>query len=116
MSDPVSTPSDSLPPTIARRIDLICNQFEQAWRNGTPRIEDFLDGVVEPERTALLRELVPLDIDYRRQRDQTPQAEDYARFPELEATWLVAVLAQAESGESLEGATVALPGPKRPEQ
>ena len=96
MIEPESSPSNSLTPTIARRIDQACNQFERAWRSGTPRIEDFLEGVVEPERTSLLRELVLLDIDYRRQRDASLRLEDYARFPELDATWLTAALSMRE--------------------
>jgi WD40 repeat protein len=79
---------------VARRIDQACNRFEHAWRDGTPRIEDFLEGVEEPERSVLLRELVLLDIDYRRLRGQTPQAGDYSpRFPDLDSAWLAAALA-----------------------
>jgi WD40 repeat protein/tRNA A-37 threonylcarbamoyl transferase component Bud32 len=102
---PVSSTSGSLPPTIARHLDQVCNQFERAWRGGTPRIEDFLAGVVEPERSALLRELVLLDIDYRRQREQTPRVEDYERFPELAVTWLAAAMSMPQPVEVDLGAT-----------
>src|SRR5262249_12734598 len=42
---------------VARSVDEICDRFEEAWRSGmSPRIEDFLAGVAEPGRPALLAE------------------------------------------------------------
>jgi tetratricopeptide (TPR) repeat protein len=69
----------------------VCNRFEAAWRDGDPRpVEAFLEGAGEAERSALARELVLLDIHYRRQAGQAPRVEDYRdRFPALGATWLV---------------------------
>ncbi|TMQ32095.1 MAG: hypothetical protein E6K70_20445, partial [Planctomycetota bacterium] len=69
----------------ARHVDQICDGFEAAWkasgRAGTrPRIEDYLAGVAAPEQTALCRELIKLDIEYRRRLGEEPVAEDYARF------------------------------------
>src|SRR5262249_16748472 len=70
----------------ARRADEVCLRFEAAWREGgQPRIEDFLAAAPEPERPGLLRELVGLEIDYRRLRGENPRPEDYRdRFPALD--------------------------------
>jgi hypothetical protein len=69
MSDPPWSGNESLPLTMAQRVDAACNRFEQArLAGGRPAIEDFLADIPEPERTALLRELVPLDGDYRRRQ------------------------------------------------
>jgi WD40 repeat protein/serine/threonine protein kinase len=107
MTEPGQSESDVLPPTIARRVDQVCNQFERGWRqNPPPRIEDFLSHAGGEERAALLRELVSLDVYYRRQRGESPHTEDYAaRFAELDPSWLVDVL-RAEQGEPDSSATV----------
>jgi len=57
-----------LPPDIAREIDEACNRFERAWRGGgdAPRIEEFLAGCEGTGGIALVRELITLDIFYRR--------------------------------------------------
>jgi WD40 repeat protein len=67
----------------ALRINEVCNRFELAWRAGQrPRIEDYLGDAAEPERSDLLRELVALEIDYRRQAGQEPALDEYrTRFP-----------------------------------
>jgi tRNA A-37 threonylcarbamoyl transferase component Bud32 len=101
----VSTPSkpnaDS-PPPVGRRIDRACNRFEAAWKAGAPpRIEDFLAGWEGPERSALLRELVLLDLDYRRRRGEKCRAEDYrARFPTLDLERLAASTTDPASGQA----------------
>jgi WD40 repeat protein len=79
-----------LPPEQVRRLDQVCDRFEAAWRSGMgPRPEDFLAGWEGAERAALLRELVPLDADYRRGRGEPVSPADYlARFPELGDGWL----------------------------
>ena len=74
----------------ARRIDAACDRFEAAWRDGTPpAIEAYLDGWCGPARRELLRELVGLDVDYRRRRGQACDPADYAgRFPDFDPAWL----------------------------
>ena len=88
--------NDSFPPGEGRpspsqvgRVDEICDRFEAAWKAGErPRIEDFLGAVTEPERSALVRELIALDVAYRRRSGETPEAGDYqARFPALDLEW-----------------------------
>jgi WD40 repeat protein len=47
------------------RIDAICDRFEAEWKAGAqPRIDDYLDGEAGPEREALLRELVRVELHY----------------------------------------------------
>jgi hypothetical protein len=52
--------------SLAVRLDEVCNRFESAWRAGVQCLEDFVDGWHGDERLALLRELILLDMDYRR--------------------------------------------------
>jgi hypothetical protein len=48
------------------RVDQLCDDFETAWKGGQqPRLEDYLDAVVGPEREALVRELRRVDLHYR---------------------------------------------------
>lgn len=69
---------------LAVRIDRACNRFEEAWRSGPPRIEDFLEGFHGEERVALLCELVAIDLEYRRRRGEEAGPEDYSiRLPDL---------------------------------
>ncbi len=73
--------AERLPLSTERRINGICNRFEKAWRTGErPRIEDYLGETPEPERSTLLRELIALDMDYRRQAGETPQGEEYRAY------------------------------------
>lgn len=70
--------------SVVVRVEEVCNRFEAAWRAGVPAIEDFLDGWRGDERRALLRELILLDMDYRRARGEEVTPEQYAsRFPEF---------------------------------
>jgi len=72
-------------PTIALRIEEVRTRFENAWKVGPPpRVEDYLDGWQDEERAALLRELVRLDLDYRREAGEAITLADYERrFPGL---------------------------------
>jgi serine/threonine-protein kinase len=65
------------------QIDEVCDLFEAAWkRGGRPRIEDYLNESPVPARAALLRELIPLDMEYRKRNGETFSEDDYrARFP-----------------------------------
>jgi WD40 repeat protein/serine/threonine protein kinase len=66
------------------RIDPFVQRFEKAWQSGTPPlIDDFLpkEG---PDRLAVLKELVMVDMERRRQAGTPARAEDYLeRYPEL---------------------------------
>jgi tetratricopeptide (TPR) repeat protein/tRNA A-37 threonylcarbamoyl transferase component Bud32 len=120
MSEAPRTADNSL--AQARHTDQVCLLFEAAWKTGQrPRIEDYLREMPEPGRSALLRELIPLEADYRRLAGETPRPEDYQRFPDLDTAWLARILAAPEPAASpgtplpLEstgpGATAPTPGP-----
>jgi tRNA A-37 threonylcarbamoyl transferase component Bud32 len=78
-----SSRSASFPSEALSQIDEICVRFEKAWQEGQrPRIEDYLGEITAEHRSALLRELVILDVIYRRKHGEQPTAEDYReRFP-----------------------------------
>jgi tetratricopeptide (TPR) repeat protein len=86
MSDVSSRRESPLPLDLVRWINEVCNRFELAWQAGPrPRLEDFVGDTPEPARSALLRELIALDLDYRRQAGENPTAEEYReRFPALD--------------------------------
>jgi tetratricopeptide (TPR) repeat protein len=94
MNDIPPSDNGSLPPDVEEQVDKICDRFEDAWKQGQrPQIEDYLGGVVEPGRPALLHYLVKLDIFYRRRGGENPTAEEYRqRFPELGSLSAVSTL------------------------
>lgn len=66
------------------RIDLACDRFEAAWKAGDrPRIEDHLAGADSADRGTLLRELLVLELFWRRRAGERPEPVEYARrFPD----------------------------------
>src|SRR5271155_765283 len=85
----------ALPPTVAERLDAVCDRFEAACEGGLrPRIGDYLEGVEEPARAVLARELILLDLHYRHRRAEIPQVADYdAVNPAPESNWLACAVA-----------------------
>ncbi|WP_152049730.1 serine/threonine-protein kinase [Tautonia marina] len=63
-------------------IDERCDRFEAAWMRGDrPRIEDYLTDVPESDRSGLIRELLAVELAYRRRFGESPTSEDYlSRF------------------------------------
>jgi hypothetical protein len=78
------------PSDLERVIDEVCDRFEARWRAGErPVVEDYLGAVPKAARGELLRELLRLEIDYRRRRGEQPALEDYLpRWPEPDAMLL----------------------------
>lgn len=69
---------DPLSLSAKERVDRICLAFEEAWKSGTrPRVEAYLGDTPEPERSALLEELLLLELDYRCRSGEMPTREDY---------------------------------------
>ena len=66
-----------------QRIDERSARFEAAWSAGEiPKIEAFLDGVAEPERSALFRELLLSELEMRGPHNAPCDEADYqVRFP-----------------------------------
>jgi WD40 repeat protein/serine/threonine protein kinase len=83
-------PTEAVLISLERRIDEACDRFEDAWAAGRrPPIEGFLSAAGDSQRTPLLRELILLEIHYRRQAGEDPHPTDYCeRFPTLDAAWL----------------------------
>jgi serine/threonine protein kinase/cytochrome c-type biogenesis protein CcmH/NrfG len=102
---PVMNSDDSLPLWLAQKVHLVCTRFEAAWKSGAqPRIEDYLADLGDVEKSEVLRELILLDIFYRRKHGESCRAEDYqARFPELTGEWLASVLPETAPGVSAPG-------------
>jgi serine/threonine protein kinase/Tfp pilus assembly protein PilF len=77
-------PREELSLNAAMRLDVICEKFEQDLRGSSAAaIERYLNDAAGPERTALLRELLALELEYRAARHEQLQLEDYlTRFPE----------------------------------
>jgi eukaryotic-like serine/threonine-protein kinase len=73
----------TLPVSVVRLVDRICDEFEAALRAGkTPRIEEYLGNQPEPARSALLRALLAAELEARSNRGEHPVVEDYVRrFP-----------------------------------
>ena len=75
-----------VPLSQVQRNDRVCDQFEAAWKAGPrPRFEDFLVEVSLAQRLDLLRELLIVDLDYRRRLGECPTLDEYqAEYPALQ--------------------------------
>jgi serine/threonine protein kinase len=78
--------SEPLPLPDEREVDAVCLRFEAAWQAGQrPRIEDYLGQTPEPARSALLAELLRLELEYRGRNGEQPTEEEYrTRYPDRE--------------------------------
>jgi eukaryotic-like serine/threonine-protein kinase len=81
------TPGEALSLADLQRVVEICTRFEDEWlASRRPHIEDFLAPAAEPLRPELLRDLLRLDLRYRRQAGEAPTAGEYhRRMPEYGA-------------------------------
>jgi serine/threonine protein kinase len=69
---------------IQQMVDEVCDRFEEAWWNASrPSIEHFVDAANAKIRSALLGELVVLEVQLRQNAGERPAMSDYTRrFPE----------------------------------
>ncbi len=90
----------ALPLTEAERLDAVCDRFEAACGDGLrPRIGDYLEGIGEPARAALARELIVLDLHYRHRRAEVLQVTDYDSVnPDRGSDWLAGAVAALTGG------------------
>jgi eukaryotic-like serine/threonine-protein kinase len=95
--------ASALPVEAARELDQICNDFEMKWRSGTrPNIEATISVLSDSVRPVAVRELIQLDVFYRRQKGETPTSADYAaRFPDLNLDWLAGWKADTTHGSTI---------------
>jgi serine/threonine protein kinase/tetratricopeptide (TPR) repeat protein len=94
-----------LSPTQACRVDAVCRGFEAELRDEhAPRIEDFVVQADPPQRVALLRELIAVEVELRRDRGERPDPGEYcARFPDHHSR--IAAVFQPERVTSFDGAS-----------
>ena len=113
---PATPPADIANKSLALSqemfLDQACNRFEAAWTAGTrPRIEEYLGGAAEPVRSALLQELILVDIYFRRRAGEDLQPADYAgRFPTLGRAWIDQALQTSKAPASASTALPDIPG------
>ncbi len=76
--------------SIQQRVDAACLAFEQAWqahlagpeKHARPDVGACLAAAIAVDRVPLLRELLALELAYRRKAGETPVVEEYlAGFP-----------------------------------
>ena len=104
-----------LPEDQLLRINALCNRFEAAWRTERRmRIEDVLKESSPKDVAAATRELVQLEIDYRRRAGETPALADYqTRFPTLDPRWLKSLIAEPPAVSEQRDATEQVSSDKR---
>jgi hypothetical protein len=76
--------NESLPASVQLRLEEVCARFEAAWQSAgpaAPRVEEYLGAAAGPERTALLRELLRLDVHYRRHHGESEVARAIHGLP-----------------------------------
>lgn len=105
----------------ARHVDRMCDAFEAAWTAGKrPKIEDYLLGTSDGLRHELIRELIQVDLHYRRRLGEHPQSKDYGkRFHDVELKWLNALIdisgpsrrARDRGAQAVLGSTTGLDSP-----
>ncbi|MEZ6087725.1 MAG: serine/threonine-protein kinase [Pirellulaceae bacterium] len=88
-----------------------CNAFElELSRGKRPRIEDYLEDLSEREWTIAIREMLPIEIEYRGQSDAGLNVKQYlSRFPEIDSEWLSTLLAQSRDGSTRQSQHVPAP-------
>lgn len=69
---------------VNRQVNQICDLFEDEWKSATrPLIEGYLVEKTEPLRSALFKELLAVELEYRCRAGDRPSVVDYVRrFPE----------------------------------
>ena len=95
------TDNEDPSPKPVEQLESVCDRFEDAWRDGDrPSLEAFSQG--QPDNSELLRELLVLDVAYRKRSGERPRAEEYvARFPVHESTIREAFAAMVEATMTL---------------
>src|SRR5262249_22266157 len=85
MSDQTDHPDRAATASLRDWVDEVADRFDAAWQRGPrPHIAAFLGDEAGERRTALLRELVKIDLEYRWKAGESPDLEDYrAELPEL---------------------------------
>lgn len=69
---------------VGKLVDRLCDEFESHWRSDEPpQIEEYLPRVPSSNRDELLSQLLGIELHWRKQREDAPDAEEYLRrFPQ----------------------------------
>jgi serine/threonine-protein kinase len=105
MKELAATVLETLPLSSRREVDAVCERFEKAWLRGErPRLEDYLLGDRdEPMRSALLMELLKVDLEYRRKHGEQPEEAEYrARLGTEQERIIAEVFATPARGAAME--------------
>lgn len=83
MSEPTAAARASTTPSAIRRQERVCDRFETAWGDGhAPALEDYLGDPTSSRHSVLLRELLVVELVYRRKAGECPTSDEYvSRFP-----------------------------------
>jgi hypothetical protein len=84
VNEPGSLSEDHPDLTAVRTMERVCDLYEAAWgSNQRPSIEDYLHDPGPPGHSRLFRELLTLELAYRRLSGERPTLHEYlARFPD----------------------------------
>jgi WD40 repeat protein len=78
MNREVSDRSEPLPLALAYRVEEACERFESEWRSGRrPDLPAYLAGIDDRGRATLARELIAIDVHWRRRAGERPEPDDY---------------------------------------
>lgn len=96
MIEPASPEFNPTSPSKVGRLERACDRFEEAWKAGQrPTITNFLTDQDGREQPFMLRELLVLDIAYRRRTGERPAPEDYLRHFPTDAAVIDSAFAEA---------------------
>jgi tRNA A-37 threonylcarbamoyl transferase component Bud32 len=78
---PDSPDFKDLPETIMLQVNQLCDQYERERASGRqPKLDDYLKDLTPDARTPALRELILIDVEYRRQAGDHVTHDDYKHF------------------------------------
>jgi tRNA A-37 threonylcarbamoyl transferase component Bud32 len=96
-------PDVALPADAARQVDLLCDEFEQQWRQGLrPRIEDYLIRGPVSASAILCEELLAVELECRWQAGEAPRPEEYASRLTVPAARIVRLLEELAGPSELD--------------
>ncbi len=86
-----------------QQVDAVCDRFEMAWRSGRrPDLAEYLAEVPAKARPQLFRDLLSLDMEYRRALGEQPDVRAYAeRFPQFAAPGPAAFTTMASGSKKM---------------
>ena len=115
MTKVISDSPAGVPLSLALHVEAVCTRFEEAWKDGQqPRIEDYLSDLPEPGQSALVYELLRIEVHHRRLRGEMPRTSDYHdRFPGFEPTWIDRAVATSAVEAPARGETPSELAPRR---